>query len=181
MKRVRLGWRHATVAAFAAITVLGAGCGDAGRTAGGDQQRQAQVAAQAARDYAAGVQTLTDRAGTKLAAISGTAAYSEPGSAATTTRAFATTIRTTADELATQQRRAPASVSAQHAQLVALYRRTARKLDRLAERFGAAQRQAALFALAQSLSSEIQLYSAAEAKLRALIEQGLRKATSPAG
>lgn len=157
-----------------AATMLASGCG-------GDD---ASDRAAAAHRYAAAVAQTTDATRRQLAETSRGSDYRDAAAAATTTRAYATAIRATADDLGRAE--PPASVAARHRELIALYRQTATRLDALAAQFATAPSDRRLTALAQELSGEVQGLSTREAQLRAAIDQELARIaptnpTTPAG
>ncbi len=149
-------------AAFGAL----AGCGD------GSAER-----AKAAAAYASDVAKVTQDTGLKLSATSGGADYRDAASAADSTAQYAAAIRAAAGELA--QAEPPASVAREHAELIALYRATADRLDALAEQFRGASGARELATIAQALSGEVQAYSTREAQLRGAIDRALATSVAP--
>lgn len=148
-----------------------AGCG------GSDDPSGAATPQAAGRAYATQVAAVTQRTSARLAQFAATSDYKTAAAAKTSTQAYATAIRTAADDLA--QAKAPAVVAGRHAALVALYRTTADRMDALATKFGAADGVGALATQAQAFSVEVQRYSTREAQLRAAIESALTAQASP--
>lgn len=168
----RRPWRALTAGLLLALALTG--CGGSDGQSGGD----GDGGAAGAKAYAAQVSAISTRTGDQLAKLAGTADYTKADAAARSTRAYAAAIGKAADEL--RRAKAPASVAALQRQLVVLYRDTARSLDALAAKFGAAQDPVALAARAQDLSSAVQRYSSREQQLRDAISRALVDATTPA-
>lgn len=160
--------RPAVAGLLIALSVAAGGCGGDG----------ADERAAAAHRYAAQVAQTTDATRRQLADTSRDADYRDAAAAADTTRMYAATIRTAADELA--RTKPPGAVGAPHRELIDLYRRTATRLDLLADEFAGAPDDRQLTALAQDLSAEVQALSTREAQLRAAIDAELARIAPPA-